>query len=72
MITEYRPHYKPFEYQTAFEFYKQQHQAHWLALSRRNCILALRSGDRAVTRGGIFRAGASQWAERHTALGGAR
>jgi ribonucleoside-diphosphate reductase beta chain len=30
-ITEYRPHYKPFEYQTAFEFYKQQHQAHWLA-----------------------------------------
>jgi len=31
MITEYRPHYKPFEYQTAFEFYKQQHQAHWLA-----------------------------------------
>jgi ribonucleoside-diphosphate reductase beta chain len=31
MITELRPHYKPFEYQTAFEFYKQQHQAHWLA-----------------------------------------
>jgi ribonucleoside-diphosphate reductase beta chain len=30
MITELRPHYKPFEYQTAFEFYKQQHQAHWL------------------------------------------
>ena len=30
-ITELRPHYKPFEYQTAFEFYKQQHQAHWLA-----------------------------------------
>jgi ribonucleoside-diphosphate reductase beta chain len=29
-ITELRPHYKPFEYQTAFEFYKQQHQAHWL------------------------------------------
>jgi ribonucleoside-diphosphate reductase beta chain len=31
MITEVREHYKPFEYQTAFEFYKQQHQAHWLA-----------------------------------------
>jgi len=31
MITELRPHYKPFEYQTAFDFYKQQHQAHWLA-----------------------------------------
>ena len=31
MITELRPHYKPFEYQTAFEFYKQQHQVHWLA-----------------------------------------
>ena len=31
MITELRPHYKPFEYQIAFEFYKQQHQAHWLA-----------------------------------------
>ena len=30
MITELRPHYKPFEYQIAFEFYKQQHQAHWL------------------------------------------
>ena len=30
MITEVREHYKPFEYQTAFEFYKQQHQAHWL------------------------------------------
>ena len=23
MITELRPHYKPFEYQTAFEFYKE-------------------------------------------------
>ena len=31
MITELRPHYKPFEYQTAFEFYKEQHRAHWLA-----------------------------------------
>ena len=31
MITELREHYKPFEYQTAFDFYKQQHQAHWLA-----------------------------------------
>jgi len=31
MITELRPHYKPFEYQTAFEFYKDQHRAHWLA-----------------------------------------
>jgi ribonucleoside-diphosphate reductase beta chain len=31
MITELRPHYKPFEYQTAFDFYKQQHQVHWLA-----------------------------------------
>ncbi len=31
MITELRPHYKPFEYQIAFDFYKQQHQAHWLA-----------------------------------------
>jgi len=30
MITKLRPHYKPFEYQIAFEFYKQQHQAHWL------------------------------------------
>ena len=30
-ITELRPHYKPFEYQTAFEFYKDQHRAHWLA-----------------------------------------
>ena len=31
MITEIREHYKPFEYQTAFDFYKQQHQVHWLA-----------------------------------------
>jgi ribonucleoside-diphosphate reductase beta chain len=31
MITELREHYKPFEYQTAFDFYKQQHQVHWLA-----------------------------------------
>jgi len=31
MITQLRPHYKPFEYQTAFEFYKDQHRAHWLA-----------------------------------------
>ena len=31
MMTELRPHYKPFEYQTAFEFYKDQHRAHWLA-----------------------------------------
>ena len=31
MITEYREHYKPFEYDTAFGYYKQQHQAHWLA-----------------------------------------
>jgi len=30
-ITELRPHYKPFEYQTAFDFYKDQHRAHWLA-----------------------------------------
>ena len=31
MITELRPHYKPFEYQIAFDFYKDQHRAHWLA-----------------------------------------
>ena len=31
MITELRPHYKPFEYQIAFEFYKDKHRAHWLA-----------------------------------------
>ena len=30
-ITELRPHYKPFEYQIAFDFYKDQHRAHWLA-----------------------------------------
>jgi len=26
-----RNYYKPFEYQQAFEFYKDQHRAHWLA-----------------------------------------
>jgi len=31
MITEPRNFYKPFEYQTAFDFYKDQHRAHWLA-----------------------------------------
>ena len=31
MLTEVRNYYKPFEYQTAFEFYKDQHRAHWLA-----------------------------------------
>jgi len=31
MITELRNYYKPFEYQTAFDFYKDQHRAHWLA-----------------------------------------
>jgi ribonucleoside-diphosphate reductase beta chain len=31
MITELREHYKPFEYQVAFDYYKQQHQSHWLA-----------------------------------------
>ena len=31
MITEYRPHYKPFEYQIAFDFFKDQHRVHWLA-----------------------------------------
>ena len=31
MITETRNFYKPFEYQTAFDFYKDQHRAHWLA-----------------------------------------
>ena len=30
-ITDYRPHYKPFEYQTAFDFFKDQHRVHWLA-----------------------------------------
>ena len=31
MITEPRIFYKPFEYQEAFDFYKNQHRAHWLA-----------------------------------------
>jgi ribonucleoside-diphosphate reductase beta chain len=31
MITDLRNYYKPFEYQTAFDFYKDQHRAHWLA-----------------------------------------
>ena len=31
MITDPRNYYKPFEYQTAFDFYKDQHRAHWLA-----------------------------------------
>ena len=31
MITEPRHFYKPFEYQEAFNFYKDQHRAHWLA-----------------------------------------
>lgn len=31
MITQVREYYKPFEYQEAFEYYKQQHRAHWLA-----------------------------------------
>ena len=31
MLTEPRHFYKPFEYQEAFEFYKSQHRAHWLA-----------------------------------------
>jgi len=31
MITEPRIYYKPFEYQEAFNFYKDQHRAHWLA-----------------------------------------
>jgi ribonucleoside-diphosphate reductase beta chain len=31
MITDIRNYYKPFEYQTAFNFYKDQHRAHWLA-----------------------------------------
>ena len=30
-LTEPRHYYKPFEYQQAFEFYKNQHRAHWLA-----------------------------------------
>ena len=31
MIIEARNFYKPFEYQQAFDFYKDQHRAHWLA-----------------------------------------
>jgi ribonucleoside-diphosphate reductase beta chain len=31
MIIDSRNFYKPFEYQTAFDFYKDQHRAHWLA-----------------------------------------
>jgi ribonucleoside-diphosphate reductase beta chain len=31
MITEPHIFYKPFEYQEAFDFYKNQHRAHWLA-----------------------------------------
>jgi ribonucleoside-diphosphate reductase beta chain len=31
MITEIRNFYKPFEYQQAFDFYKDQHRVHWLA-----------------------------------------
>jgi ribonucleoside-diphosphate reductase beta chain len=31
MITDIRNYYKPFEYQIAFDFYKDQHRAHWLA-----------------------------------------
>ena len=31
MITDTRNYYKPFEYQTAFDYYKDQHRAHWLA-----------------------------------------
>jgi len=30
-LTTPRLFYKPFEYQDAFEYYKQQHRAHWLA-----------------------------------------
>jgi ribonucleoside-diphosphate reductase beta chain len=30
-LIEPRLFYKPFEYQTAFDFYKDQHRAHWLA-----------------------------------------
>lgn len=30
-LTEPRIFYKPFEYQQAFDFYKDQHRAHWLA-----------------------------------------
>jgi len=31
MITDARNYYKPFEYQQAFEYYKDQHRVHWLA-----------------------------------------
>ena len=31
MITEPRIYYKPFEYQEAFNFFKDQHRGHWLA-----------------------------------------
>ena len=31
MLTVERNYYKPFEYQQAFDFYKDQHRAHWLA-----------------------------------------
>jgi ribonucleoside-diphosphate reductase beta chain len=31
MLTQPRHFYKPFEYQEAFEFYKNQHRVHWLA-----------------------------------------
>ena len=30
-IIDPRNYYKPFEYQTAFDYYKDQHRAHWLA-----------------------------------------
>ena len=30
-LLQLRPHYKPFEYQQAFDFYKDQHRVHWLA-----------------------------------------
>jgi ribonucleoside-diphosphate reductase beta chain len=30
-IIDYRNYYKPFEYQIAFDYYKDQHRAHWLA-----------------------------------------
>jgi ribonucleoside-diphosphate reductase beta chain len=31
MLTDPRHFYKPFEYQEAFDYYKAQHRAHWLA-----------------------------------------
>jgi ribonucleoside-diphosphate reductase beta chain len=31
MLTQPRHFYKPFEYQEAFDFYKDQHRVHWLA-----------------------------------------